>query len=293
MDLDRKTVVNFSPKILWASGILVLGILFSGCQSETLTNQTDPAPPDTSYTMGTESQDSSGDDSRAFSIDELLAEAPLDEGPSISDPFEGFNRAIFKFNDGFYEGVLEPVSETYTAVMPDPFETGISNFFDNLYYPIRLVSYSLQGNLDLAGLETQRFLVDSTVGLAGVLRPSDDIPRLADLPDSDLGLTFATWGIDHGPYLVLPILGPSSLRDGAGFFGAIFLDPLRYIDESALRMTLVALEILNRSPEILDNYNRGKAAALDPYVSIRDFYIQFRARELEALKNYTLTEDED
>lgn len=272
--------------------LLFGGISFSGCQSKTLTNQADPTPAPDNLAMGAEEEDSEEREPNSnleedfLSIEELLAENESENPVLIADPFEGMNRAIFQFNDGFYEVILEPVSDTYTTLMPDPFEVGISNFFDNLQFPIRFVSYSLQGNLDLAGLETSRFLVDSTVGFAGFLRPSDDIPSLANLPDTDLGLTFAYWGIDHGPYLILPILGPSSLRDGVGFVGERFLDPSYYLDDSAIEITLTTLEILNRSPQILRSYRRGRAAAVDPYVSLRDFYVQFRSRKLETLQNY-------
>ena len=283
---------SFIRKLLLL-GLLAGGICFSGCQSETSNNQADPTPASGNLALGSEEENSeeekeadSDSASDFVSIEELLAEGAPEDQILIADPLEGMNRAIFQFNDGFYEVVLEPVSDTYTTLMPDPFEVGISNFFDNLQYPIRFVSYSLQGNFNLAGLETSRFLVDSTVGFAGFLRPSDDIPNLANLPDTDLGLTFAYWGMDHGPYLVLPVLGPSSLRDGVGFVGERFLDPAYYLDDSGVEITLTALEILNRSPQILENYQRGKEAAVDPYVSLRDFYVQFRDRKLEALRSY-------
>lgn len=266
-----------------------------GCQADALKNEADPTPSDQTFALGEDPADppppSQQNDPQSIEdefvdLDDLLAE-DFSDSPDllIQDPFEDFNRAIFQFNDGFYLYVLDPLASGYTRILPDPVEVGITNFFDNLNYPVRLVAYSLQGQFDLAALETARFLLDSTVGIGGFLRPSDDLPALANLPGTDLGLTFAYWGIHHGPYLVLPFLGPSSVRDTLGFVGERFLDPINYLEDDGLEISLLALEILNRSPQIIENYNRASEIALDPYTSLKDFYVQLRERELQDLRS--------
>ena len=228
-------------------------------------------------------QDLDGLDDSFFEDDFAADELEVD-GAAMSDPFEGFNRGMFAFNDWVYANLLDPVSKGYTAIMPDPFETGIENFFSNLRFPVRVVNHTLQGNLDLAGKETGRFLVDSTVGVLGFMKPSDDIPDLAN-GDTDLGMTFGTWGIDHGPYLILPFIGPSSTRDLIGFIGDSFLDPTNLIDEDEVRIGLGALDFINRSDEILINYDRVVESSLDPYIAIKDIYQKRRNQDLMVRRN--------
>ncbi len=281
--------------LLPISFLLYCLLFATGCKSNSIANVADPTPHSQNFAIGDSSAksldntaelDLEATNEEIVAFDDILADDFSDDGAIlIEDPFEDLNRAVFQFNDGFYLYVLDPLASGYTWIVPDPVEVGITNFFDNLNYPVRLVAYSLQGQFDLAGLETVRFLIDSTVGIGGFLRPSDDIAALADLPGTDLGLTFAFWGIDHGPYLILPFLGPSSVRDTVGFLGERFLDPINYLEDEGLEISLNALEVLNRSPEILENYSRASDIALDPYTSLKDFYIQLRDRQLQDLRS--------
>ncbi len=201
----------------------------------------------------------------------------------IYDPLESFNRAMFKFNDGLYDYVFRPVSTGYVMVVPAPARRGLGNFFSNLRFPIRFVNSLLQGKLKRAGLETEKFVVNTLAGLGGFIRASDGVPALTDVPSEDLGQTLGVWGIHKGPYLVLPVFGPGSARDTVGLVGDYFLNPLhwdqlRNVDghrwwwDTALQAT----DSINSLPGLLKLYDDEKKAALDPYVSVRSAYIQYR-----------------
>ncbi len=201
----------------------------------------------------------------------------------VYDPLEPFNRAMFKFNNGVYDYVFRPVSWSYVKVTPSKVREGLGNFFANLRFPIRFVSSALQGKFNRAGLEAEKFVVNTLAGLGGFIRASDGVPSLADVPSEDLGQTFGVWGIHKGPYLVLPVLGPGSARDTAGLVGDYFMNPthwnqLQHVDgyhwwwDTALQTT----DTVNSLPGLLKLYDDEKKAALDPYVSVRSAYIQYR-----------------
>lgn len=201
----------------------------------------------------------------------------------VYDPLEPFNRAMFHFNNGLYDYVFRPVSKGYVTVVPSPVRSGVGNFFTNLSFPIRFVSDVLQGKFRRAGLETKKFVVNSLAGLGGVIKASDNVPELADVPDEDLGQTFGAWGIHQGPYLVLPVFGPGTVRDSAGLVGDYFLNPthwnlLRNVEghrwwwDTAIQSTAA----VNSLPGLLKLYDEEKKAALDPYLGVRSAYIQYR-----------------
>ena len=199
----------------------------------------------------------------------------------IYDPLEPFNRTMFKFNNGLYDYVFRPVSTGYTKVVPAPARTGLANFFANLRFPIRFVSDVLQFKLKRAGLETKKFYVNTIAGLGGFIKISDDVPSLANLPPEDLGQTFGVWGIHKGPYLVLPVLGPSTARDSVGLVGDYFLNPLHWDQLSKVDgyhwwwdTTLQATDTVSSLPYLLQLYDDEKKAALDPYIAVRSAYIQ-------------------
>lgn len=205
--------------------------------------------------------------------------------PRVSDPLERMNRAFFKFNDGFYAHVLRPFAHGYERAVPAPIRRGLGNFFDNLKFPVRLVSCVLQARPKRAAQETGRFLLNSTVGVAGFARVSDSVPSLATVPAEDVGQSFGVWGIGAGPYLVLPFLGPSSLRDTVGLAGDAMLNPVRWSAtertvkgyDSTWRYGVLALDFANASPDQIRTYDSFKKAAVDPYISVRNGYLQYRA----------------
>lgn len=199
--------------------------------------------------------------------------------PPIPDRIEGVNRAIFKFNDGLYKVTLRPISKGYRAVVPAPARRGIGRFFHNLAFPTRFVGNVLEGEFKNAGTETGRFVINTVMSL-GFLAPADDIPALQEKP-SDLGLAFGRWGIGHGTYLILPVLGPASFRDGVGMgLSGYYLDPVHYLQEWEYRAAATGTTIVNQSPEQMQAYDQLKAAAVDPYVALRDAYSSRRSRRI-------------
>lgn len=216
----------------------------------------------------------------------LAAQAPasiFDEDPAtltappIPDRIEGFNRALFKVNDGLYKVTLRPISKVYGAVVPAPVRRGVGRFFHNLAYPTRFVGNLFEGKVGAAGTETARFVVNTVTSL-GFVATADHFPKLKERP-SDLGLAFGAWGMGHGTYVVLPLLGPSSLRDGVGLgLSGYFLDPVRYLQAWEYRAVGTGLEIVNASPEQMRAYDQLKAGSIDAYVALRDAYSAQRSR---------------
>jgi len=203
----------------------------------------------------------------------------------VSDPIEPFNRGMFWFNDQLYTFILRPISKGYEMLMPKPVRKGIDNAFENVKYPVRFVNCALQGKFKRAGQETGKFVVNTVGGVGGIFRPAEKIPALANVPAEDTAQTFATWGIGHGPYIVLPLFGPSSVRDTVGMAGDYALNPVNwpylywYGDRTKHDWTSVPplANTLRSLPAQLDLYDNATKDAVDPYLSARSAYIQNRA----------------
>lgn len=216
-----------------------------------------------------------------------LIEAELEGEAVVSDPIEPVNRAIFAFNDFVYLNLIDPLAKGYTAITPDPVERGAENFFRNLGYPVRLAGNLLQGRFEGAWVETGRFAINTTLGLGGVMRPADSMEGFAPIPSEDLGQAFGSWGWAEGPYLVLPLLGPSNLRDLVGYVGDRAVQPLdepfSLIDDWdwEWRLALTASEITVESPSILARYRQMREGAIDPYGSMKNAYTQNRRAAVE------------
>jgi phospholipid-binding lipoprotein MlaA len=205
---------------------------------------------------------------------------PLDDFYSVADPLEGFNRAMFVVNDRLYFWLLKPVARGYRAAMPRPARSAVRNFFVNIKAPVRIVNNILQGRFRDAEAEWARFLLNSTVGVLGFGDPASTHPKLA-LRDEDLGQTLAVYGLGDGFFLFLPILGPSTLRDSAGMTGDWFLSPTFYVEPLELSLGISGYNQVNRLSFHIGDYESLKNAALDPYVSIRDGYIQMRRAQIK------------
>ncbi len=208
----------------------------------------------------------------------------------VSDPLERVNRGIFWFNDKAYTVLLRPVSKGYQIIFPKPVRRGIDNAFENVKFPVRFVNSALQGKFKRAGQETGKFLMNTFVGVGGVMNISDKIPALAHVPNEDTGQTFAVWGMGHGAYLMLPIMGPTSLRDGVGLIGDYALNPINWgifyhgghdweHDWTSIPPSANTIRSL---PAQLETYDAATRDAVDPYISVRSAYIQARS---EAAKN--------
>lgn len=188
-----------------------------------------------------------------------------------ADPWEGFNRAIYRFNDTLDRYALRPVAKGYRKVTPQAVRTGVSNFFLNLRSPVVVLNDLLQGKVKQAGADTVRFVVNSTVGVVGVL----DVATRIRLPahDEDFGQTLGVWGLPAGPYLVMPFFGPSSVRDAAGFGVDAVSNPRRYAISNELDWVLVGVDVVNSRASLLDLEDIIQG---DRYLFIRDLYLQRR-----------------
>lgn len=223
------------------------------------------------------------EDGEFLSEDDLFEE-DLGESVEVSDPLESVNRVIFKFNDFVYTKIADPIANTYQYVTPDTVEQGASNFFHNLKFPVRFVGNALQGKGNEALVETGRFAVNTTVGLLGVLDLASDVDGLEKPPNEDIGQALAVWGIGEGPYLVLPFLGPSNLRDLGGYVGDRAVNPLQepftVVDDWEWRLAYSVGDTVTSLPEILDLYQQMKGSAIDPYSSLKNGFTQYRRSEV-------------
>lgn len=203
----------------------------------------------------------------------------------ISDPLEPVNRFFFQVNDKLYFWVLKPVGRVYGAVIAEDFRICIRNAFKNLLMPVRCVNNLLQGKFKNAGIEVSRFLINTTAGIAGLGDPAKDIWGL-ESNQEDLGQTLGYYGIGNGIYFCWPILGPSTLRDSIGMIGDSFLDPLHYLRESDYDTWLYvqAGKAVNNTSLVIGDYEAFLEASFDPYIALRDAYLQRRDKRVKDLK---------
>lgn len=212
------------------------------------------------------------------------------------DPMERTNRAIYKFNDALDRNVARPVAQTYVKVTPAPVRTGIANFFRNLTYPTVIVNQLLQGKVAGMFVSTARLVVNTTVGIGGLFDPASQV----GIPsyDEDFGQTLGFWGVHPGPYVVLPVLGPSSVRDTVGRVGDYFSEPQRYvIDDRWVRHGLTGVELLNWRAELLGT-DEVLQRSYDPYAFMRNAYLQRREFQVKdgtppADDDFEIFEDEE
>ncbi len=203
---------------------------------------------------------------------------------SIADPLEPWNRFWFGFNDIFYLYIAKPVYTAYDSIMNDDVQKGMSNALNNFLFPARFVNALLQGKFKLAGVEMGRFLINTTVGFGGFIDVTKSkktvVPYTRE--GEDFGQTLAHWGAGDGFYLVLPILGPSSLRDGVGSAVDFFIDPTFLLDPatSAISSTTVVGLYGNDVGDVLTVYEATKKAAVDPYIALREAYVAYRKQQI-------------
>ena len=194
----------------------------------------------------------------------------------IPDPFIELNRGFFHFNDKMYFWVLKPVSRGYGFIIPEELRTAIRNVFYNVRFPVRFINCLLQGKVRKSGAEFGQFFINSTAGFLGLANVAANYPELQPSKE-DLGQTFAVWGFDSGAYLTLPFFGPSSLRDGLGRLGDTFLDPIWWLfDDIWTSLGIRAGETVNDVSLRIGEYEALKEAAIDPYVMLRNAFVQNR-----------------
>lgn len=195
------------------------------------------------------------------------------------DPLEGLNRGIYKFNDVADKAVFKPVAGAYKAVAPTPVQTGISNFFANLRTFMTTINQVMQFKFNKAAESATRFVVNSTVGIAGLI----DVASKTGIPQykEDFGQTLGHWGVGNGAYLMLPFLGPSTLRDTGGLaFDTMLLDPIGYVENVPVRNTLYGTLFISTRASYLPGSDLLDEAALDPYTFMRDAYLQRRENQV-------------
>ena len=233
--------------------------------------------PEVSVAPGNESADDSGNLADGAEVGE-------EKTATIADPLEPFNRAMFHFNDKLYFWVLKPVAQGYNKVVPEAPRVGVKNFFSNLRFPIRFLSCLFQADFSCMGAELGRFAVNTIWGVGGLLDPASS--KQLDIPkkEADLGQTLGVYGLAQGFYIVWPILGPYSARDSIGIVGDYFLDPVSYINPWYDWLGVRAYEEVNDTSLRIGDYESLKEAAIDPYVALRDAYVQYRQKMVEAAK---------
>lgn len=197
------------------------------------------------------------------------------EARDPQDPFENINRAVFSFNRKMDKYALKPVAKGYKFITPWQLRSGVTNFFSNMGEVPTLANDTLQGHMSYAANDLGRFCINTTVGIIGVF----DVATRVGLERryNDLGLTLAKWGIKKAPYVMLPLFGPSTVRDALAMYpNYAFFTLWPYIKPISLRNNLFVLDVINLRASLLDSENIMREAAIDPYVFIRDAYLQKR-----------------
>lgn len=211
-----------------------------------------------------------------------------DNETEVYDPMSGYNRVMTSFNDKFFIYIVRPTAQGYAYVVPEPARIGISNFIENLLFPIRFVNNLLQLKFKNSLEELGRFTINSTIGLAGFIDVAKNEYHL-DKHDEDFGQTLGFWGVGSGFHVVMPFLGPSNLRDIAGLSVDAYLDPTFSLEERKYRIPdnlekslgIVALRVVNKTSLHLGEYENLKKDAIDLYPFLRDIYEQKRDNEIK------------
>lgn len=251
--------------------------------------------------MSPDPADEFADDPAAdeFADDEFDAEFGDVAETEVYDPFEGYNRFMTGVNDKIYVYAFDPLRDGYRWVMPKPVRRGVGNFFENLFFPLRFVNNALQAKFVNTGEETLRFVINSTIGVFGIWDPATEWFKLEKHPE-DFGQTLGYWGVGAGPHIVLPVLGPSNLRDTVGLYPENEVDAitLYYRDPnvenayaldfkndtvSGVKRSLALTTYRKLNSYSLENigYQDIKKDALDLYPFLRDAYEQNRNKKIK------------
>ena len=196
--------------------------------------------------------------------------------PEMLDPFEDYNRFMFDFNEGFYDNIMEPVVREYRDFVNEDIRVGIANIFDNAMAPLKLVSSFLQGDIDKTGRVIGRTIINTTLGLGGMFDVADKAFDIKDV-NEDLDQVLGAYGIPAGPYIVLPLFGPSSVRNIVGRAGGMLLSPTYHFAPGVeVGGALTVTDQVNDTSFIVDDIAQMDDSTIDKYESVRDFYGQYR-----------------
>lgn len=221
-----------------------------------------------------DSEDESFDDFEAF------GEFEEDAGETVFDPLSGYNRVMTRVNDRLYYWVLKPVARGYKAVVAEPVRVSIGNLFRNLGFPIRMVNNLLQLKFKRAGTETVRFVVNTTVGVAGLWDPAATRMGLPAYSE-DFGQTLGHYGLGGGFHVVLPLLGPSNVRDACGKVADGFLVPVNYIEDPQVKTAVTAVNVVNETSLRIGQYEAMTSDSLNLYIFLRDAYESNRNKNIK------------
>ncbi len=190
------------------------------------------------------------------------------------DPYEAYNRQVYRFNNAIDRAVVKPVAKAYRTVTPDFVERGVANFFRNLAEPTTMVNDLLQGKGKQFWSDSGRFVVNTTVGVVGLF----DVAKHVGLEkhNEDFGQTLAKWGAQDSPYFVLPFFGPRTIRDSFGLLGDWFTDPITYIKDNTVRYSVRALAVVDIRAQLLTASKVLEQASDDEYLFVREAYLQKR-----------------
>lgn len=215
--------------------------------------------------------------------DEDYEDEPFsEERVTIADPLEPVNRVMNTFNDRMYFWVLKPAAQGYKIVAPEPARISVKNFFSNLGYPARFVSCVLQTDFAGAATETGRFVINTVWGIGGLMDPAAGENFNLERQNTDLGQTLGVYGVGHGFYIVWPFFGPSSPRDTIILVADYILYPPWHIQPWYASTAVTAFEFLNNTSLRIGEYESLVGAAIDPYVAMRNAYIQYRMKNVKA-----------
>lgn len=209
-----------------------------------------------------------------LAVSALLLSGCVAVGPNPDDPYEAINRKIYKFNSKVDQYILKPPAKLYAYVIPPPVRAGVNNVYNNVNMLPTVANDLLQAEFQQAILDSWRFIINSSMGIAGIF----DVASLCQLPlhENDLGITFAKWGDKHSPYIMIPFLGPSTIRDGMGLmFDYTFFTPYPYIHKDFIIESVLIFRYIDIRSRMFD-IDKFLAQAPDPYVFMREAYLQRR-----------------
>ena len=208
---------------------------------------------------------------------------PFDEGPQtvVQDPWEPFNSDVFQFNYNMDRYLLKPAARGYNAVVPPDVQGSLANAFNNMGFMTRLLNSLFQGKYGRAGIETKRFLINTTIGIGGLFDVAKHAFEMEAPPAEDTGQTLAIYGMESGPYLVLPFLPPLTVRDAVGYAGDIALNPFNYFIPILPNLGVNAEDTVNDRSLNLERFQGIEESTVDLYGAVRSGYLQRRAKDID------------
>jgi phospholipid-binding lipoprotein MlaA len=302
-DMNRATVLLRESFI--GLTLLVTLLLFSGCANQVVSGAL-PLPSTGQLSTSVPIIAAASSASPTTTVRDQSQEEPFDPfaksgeaGLEEYDPWEPLNTKVFELNRQLDRWILKPVAKGYDFIMPNPVQVGVSNFFYNTRFVPRLVNNILQGKFRGAGIETGRFLVNTTVGIAGFIDWASDMNLKT--PEEDLGQTLGFYGVKPGPYIIVPLYPPFTVRDFVGYVGDIFLNPIYWLALPVIEIgdipsaiphynrTTTSLilfgakvtDVVNDRSLNLEKYQGVEESTVDLYSAVRNAYLQKRAKAIQ------------